>query len=304
MRIGVAATPSVALPTLDWLLHSQYDLVHVVSTPDQPVGRGRALISSPVSTWAKAHGVPLTTTREREVLEDCFRSVDIVLVIGFGVIFSEHILNAPKFGCINLHFSLLPQWRGAAPVQHALMQGQNALGVTVFKLETGVDTGPVFASNSLEVSSDATYGEVLEQMSELGVSAVKRALEKVVAGESPVPQSGDGISLAPKISRQDAKIDWTKSARDIHNKVRGLNPEPGAWTTWRDEPLQIRRTQVEKSASLLQVGEIALVNGVLLAGCGNNEVLQISTLIPSGRREMPAKDWANGARLQQGATFV
>lgn len=304
MRIGVAATPAVAIPTLESLLKSDHDLCQIISTPDQPAGRGKILTPSAVSEWAGKHDIPLVKTRDTEILHKVFSDVDLVVVIGFGVIFPPHVLSAPKYGCINLHFSLLPQWRGAAPLQRALINGESHLGVSVFQLDEGVDTGPVFSTKAIDVDEDATFGEVLELMARLGVDPISEAIAMIAEGRSPIEQSKNGMSIAPKIMRDETRMDWSKSAEKNHHLVRGLSPEPSVWTTWRNENIHIRRTSKTSETTGLKPGDVAIIDGALFAGCGGDSALEIRSVVPAGKREMSGKEWVNGARIASGDKFV
>ena len=304
MRIGVAATPAVAIPTLEWLLKSDHDLCQIISTPDQPAGRGKILTPSAVSEWAGKHDIPLVKTRDTEILYKQFSDVDLVIVIGFGVIFPPDVLSAPKYGCINLHFSLLPQWRGAAPLQRALINGESHVGVSVFQLDEGVDTGPVFSTEAIDVDEDATFGEVLELMARLGVDPISEALAMIAEEKSPIEQSKSGMSIAPKIMRDETRMDWSNSAEKNHHLVRGLSPEPSVWTTWRNENIQIRRTSKTSETTGLKPGQVSIIDGALFAGCGGDSALEIRSVVPAGKREMSGKEWANGARIASGDKFV
>ena len=304
MRIGVAATPAVAIPTLEWLLKSDHDLCQIISTPDQPAGRGKILTPSAVSEWAGKHDIPLVKTRDTEILYKQFSDVDLVIVIGFGVIFPPHVLSAPKYGCINLHFSLLPQWRGAAPLQRALINGESHVGVSVFQLDEGVDTGPVFSTKAIDVDEDAIFGEVLELMARLGVDPISEALAMIAEEKSPIEQSKSGMSIAPKIMRDETRMDWSNSAEKNHHLVRGLSPEPSVWTTWRNENIHIRRTSKTSETTGLKPGQVSIIDGALFAGCGGDSALEIRSVVPAGKREMSGKEWANGARIASGDKFV
>jgi len=304
VRIGVAATPAVAIPTLEWLLKSDHDLCQIISTPDQPAGRGKILTPSAVSEWAGKHDIPLVKTRDTEILYKQFSDVDLVIVIGFGVIFPPHVLSAPKYGCINLHFSLLPQWRGAAPLQRALINGESHVGVSVFQLDEGVDTGPVFSTKAIDVDEDAIFGEVLELMARLGVDPISEALAMIAEEKSPIEQSKSGMSIAPKIMRDETRMDWSNSAEKNHHLVRGLSPEPSVWTTWRNENIQIRRTSKTSETTGLKPGQVSIIDGALFAGCGGDSALEIRSVVPAGKREMSGKEWANGARIASGDKFV
>ena len=257
-----------------------------------------------MSEWAGKHDIPLVKTRDTEILYKQFSDVDLVIVIGFGVIFPPHVLSAPKYGCINLHFSLLPQWRGAAPLQRALINGESHVGVSVFQLDEGVDTGPVFSTKAIDVDEDAIFGEVLELMARLGVDPISEALAMIAEEKSPIEQSKSGMSIAPKIMRDETRMDWSNSAEKNHHLVRGLSPEPSVWTTWRNENIQIRRTSKTSETTGLKPGQVSIIDGALFAGCGGDSALEIRSVVPAGKREMSGKEWANGARIASGDKFV
>lgn len=304
MRIGVAATPSVALPTLDWLFSSAHELACVITQPDRRAGRGRLFRESPVGQWAREHGVPVLKPETSEDLLEKLDDLDLIITIGYGVILPEAVLSIPKFGFINLHFSSLPAWRGAAPVARAILNGDATTGVTVFKLDAGMDTGPIFVSREIAIGPQESAGELLQRMAEVGPAVVAEALEFIADGAVPTVQSADGVSYAAKIHKEDARIDWGKSAVVLDRQIRAFTPEPGAWTLWRGQPLGISKAQLANSEILLKPGEISLLAGSLLVGCGTNEVLIVEKLRPAGKREMAATQWFNGARALAGEIFL
>ena len=304
MRLGVAATPPVALPTLDWLLSSGHELARVITQPDRPAGRGRAMRESVVGQWATEHGVPVLKPGKPEDLLEKLGDLDLVITIGYGVILPETVLSIPKFGFINLHFSHLPAWRGAAPVAHAILNGDAITGVSVFKLDAGMDTGPIFVSREIAIGSQESAGELLQRMAEVGPEVVAEALELIAEGLVPTVQSADGVSYATKIHKEDARIDWTKSATVLDRQVRAFTPEPGAWTLWRGQPLQISKAHPAIPEAPLQAGEISLLAGSLFVGCAAGEALQVEKLRPAGKKEMAATQWFNGARVLAGELFV
>jgi len=304
VRVAVAATPSVALPTLDWLHTSEHELSLVITRPDRPAGRGRTLRDSVVAQWAQAHEVVVLKPEFSEELVQKLLNVDVVVTIGYGVILPIAVLSTPKFGFLNLHFSLLPSWRGAAPVQRAILHGDTTSGVTVFALDAGMDTGPIYVSQQMVIEPDENAAHLLERMAAIGPSVVSKALELVSQEFAPVPQGAEGVSYAPKITKDEAKIDWGVSATSIDRQVRAFTPEPGAWTIWRGEMLRISRTRTTTSELSLKPGEISTVHGRLLVGCGSNEVIQVMEMTPAGKRDMTAAEWVNGARLSAGERFV
>jgi len=298
MRIGVAATPDVAIPTLNWLHTSGYELVRVISQPDRPAGRGQSLRSSAVSQWAIDAGVELVRPRAIEDLNRAIEDLDLLVTIGYGRILPEQSLSLPTFGCINLHFSLLPQYRGAAPVQRALEAGEKQTGVTVFKLDPGMDTGPIYSSRVIDIDPAFRSSEVFSQLALIGVDVVKEAIELIATGIKPQEQTGKA-SLAGKISKEEAKIDWNLPANVTLNKIRGFYPAPIAWTVFRNQTLKISSAKIHNQSIELEPGEISLSNSIVLIGTSEG-VLEVGLVIPSGKKEMSATEWARGARFESG----
>jgi methionyl-tRNA formyltransferase len=301
MRIGVAATPEVAIPTLDWLLGSEHDLVLVITQPDKPAGRGRTMKQSIVADWAVARDIRVVKPISSEDLVGVVDDLDCVVTIGYGVLLPQHILDLPKNGFINLHFSLLPAYRGAAPVQRALQNGEEVTGISVFQLEKGMDTGPVYSKKSVAISPQWRSFELLQALAQEGPSAVGDALAMISAKQSPSAQEGLA-SLAPKISKQDALLNFHKESTTLVNAIRAFTYEPGAWCNWKDEPFKITNALVRGDHNLAP-GVIAVEGQEVMVGCGNNTTLELITVIPAGKKEMNAADWARGARLKGGENF-
>lgn len=205
MKIIVAATPDVAIPTLDWLLASEHQLVSVITQPDRPAGRGRSLKESVISEWARRHDVPCLKPESVAETASLLEGSDVLLTIGYGVLLPENLLSIPKHGCLNLHFSLLPRWRGAAPVQRAIEAGDSVSGVTVFQLDPGMDTGPIYSVKRFALDSDITSDELFTELGALGVEAVEDSLNAIKAGIRPEPQKNDGASRAMKISKKNVR---------------------------------------------------------------------------------------------------
>lgn len=304
MRVGVAATPWVALPTLDWLSSSEHELALVITQPDRPAGRGRSVRQSAVGEWAQAHNVPVVKPESSLDLLRELDGLDLVITIGYGVILPIAVLSIPKFGFINLHFSLLPAWRGAAPVPRAILNGDRTSGVSVFQLDAGMDTGPIYVSRQMAIDRNENAGQLLERMAAVGPEVISQTLELIAHQRVPVPQESDGASYAAKISREDSRIAWTQSALVVDRQVRAYTPEPGAWTLWRGEPLRISKANIATSGASLMPGEISKVDNLLLVGCGSKEVMEIVEVTPAGKRVMNATEWLNGARLSAGDFFV
>ncbi len=304
MQIAVAATPAVALPTLDWLLTSQHRLNHLITRPDRPAGRGKELRSSRVSQWGSAHSVPILKPAKIEMVADSLAEVDLLLTIGFGIILPESILSIPTHGAINLHFSLLPAWRGAAPVQRAIEHGDSEGGVSVFALDEGMDTGPIYIARRTQYSPSKSAGEILSELSILGALAVRDAIDLIASGAIPTPQPKTGASIARKISKIDARIDWSQPATHVARGIRAFTPEPGAWSIWRGNSIQFSKARFTEDAWALAPGEIALRAGRAIIGCGSGTSIEILEVTPAGKKKMDVRNWANGARIGMGERFV
>jgi methionyl-tRNA formyltransferase len=302
VQIAVAATPEVALPTLEALLKSEHDLVSVITQPDRPAGRGLSLKESPVAIWAKDRGISVSKPVDQAELKLAVTDIDLVITIGFGVIIKEEILDLPKHGFINLHFSLLPKWRGAAPVQRSIEAGDQITGVTVFKLDKGMDTGPIYRKKEIAMPHQATTESLLQDLAKIGAPVVLDAISAIEANEAPVIQSVEGASRAEKLSKDEGRIDWQDASLNIERKIRAFYPAPGAWTTFREEVLKIESADVsdEKTG---QPGEILLVGKELFVSTSEGS-LQILKVKPAGKASMDAISWINGARIEQHERFI
>ena len=296
MRLGVAATPEVALPTLNWIKTSGHTLVRVISQPDKPSGRGQEMNSLPVNQWAKLNSIELVNPTTVGDINRALLDLDLLITIGYGRILPRATLSIPKFGCINLHFSLLPKYRGAAPVQRAIQAGETESGVTVFALDPGMDTGPIYSSITVPIPPTMRSYELLEQLSVVGVEAVKDALIAIENGIAPVAQIGQA-SMAAKINREEAKLDWNSPAHTLINKIRAFYPQPQAWTNFRGQPLKISSATISESDLTLKPGELRVVGNQCLIGTGDSS-LALEKLTPSGKKEMSALDWSRGARFE------
>lgn len=303
MRVGVAATPGVAIPTMDWLRDSSHDLDLVITRPDKPAGRGRAMKESVVAQWASAHGVECVKPVASEDLFESLAFLDLVVTIGYGVILPIEILRTPRFGFINLHFSLLPAWRGAAPVQRSILDGDQVSGVTVFALDSGMDTGPIYVQREVPIHPYENAGELLTRMAVLGPEVISETLSMIESGNTPTAQSDNGVTYAKKISKEDARIVWNKDGVEIDRQIRAFTPEPGAWTLWRNSTLRIDRARLFRLDHDLAPGLIFVQDKSVIVGCAGGDGLIIEEVTPAGKKTMSAQSWANGARIAQGAHF-
>ena len=296
MRLAVAATPEVALPTLHWLQTSEHDLVRVISQPDKPSGRGQELHASSVSQWAIANSIDLVRPANIEEIESAIADVDLLITIGYGRILPSATISIPKFGCINLHFSLLPKYRGAAPVQRAIEAGETQSGVTVFALDPGMDTGPIYTSITTPIEPTMRSFELLDKLSHVGVDALKQALIEIEKGTTPTPQTGVS-SLAAKITRDEARLNWSSPADSLVNKIRAFYPQPQAWTVFRGQPLKITLARVSDVVPDLQPGELRIVGSDCVIGTLDTAIV-LERVTPAGKKEMSALDWSRGARFE------
>jgi methionyl-tRNA formyltransferase len=302
VQIAVAATPEVAIPTLELLLQSSHDLVCIITQPDRPSGRGLGLKETPVALWAKENGIKVYKPANQTELVSIVENVDLVLTIGYGVIIKEEILNLPRYGFINLHFSLLPKWRGAAPVQRAIEAGDLTTGVTVFKLDKGMDTGPIYLQKEMVMPPGANSASLLKDLSFLGSTIALDAIAAIETGEFPVEQPTSGSSRAGKLSKDEGRIDWKMSAAQIDQKIRAFYPAPGAWTTFRDEVIKIDSVLVSDMPNS-DPGEILVYEKDLFVSTTAGS-LQIISIKPAGKPVMTASAWLNGARITSQERFV
>lgn len=296
MRLAVAATPGVAIPTLEAILKSEHDLVAVITQPDRAAGRGKGLRESEVGEWAKARGLTLLKPLESKEMIGLAKTVDSVLTVGYGVLLPEELISIPKFGFLNLHFSLLPKWRGAAPVQRAIQAGDAVSGVTVFELDQGMDTGPIYVQRSFDIPDGFRSADLFESLGTLGASAVMETLSMIAGGAKPTPQNPNGSSKANKISKEEARIDWNRKSIDITRDIRAFFPAPMSWTHFRGEVIRIESAQ--NSETEIGPGVLKADEGRLLVGTGEGSV-EVLRIIPAGKKSLDASAWLNGARITE-----
>lgn len=302
MRVVVAATAEVAIPTLEWFKNSDHDLLRVVTTPDSRVGRGKLLAESAISRWADLNSIVKLKPNTKEEMHRAFENADLVIAIAYGRILTEDVLSIPKFGFVNLHFSLLPSYRGAAPVQRAIQNGETTSGITIFKIDANLDTGPIYFQEKYEILPNATTSDVLKDLSEIGAKAFPRVLADIEKGIPPVPQSSDSVSLAPKISKEEARVNWNTSAKIISNSVRAFSPAPGSWTTYQGVNLKIGEVGSTSTSISLKPGEIHIDGKKLFVGTLDIPI-ELLRVTPAGKKEMATADWLNGARITNGDLF-
>jgi methionyl-tRNA formyltransferase len=294
VRIAVAATPEVAIPTLEALRLSSHELAFVITRADAPAGRGRELQASPVAQWAQQNDVEVKKPDTAAEIGELVIGLDLVITIGYGFILPENILKIPKYGFINLHFSLLPRWRGAAPVQRAIEAGDNVTGITVFKLDKGMDTGPIYLSAEVPLTRDCNSAELFEILANMATKPVLESLQLIAAGQPPKVQIESGASRANKLSKEEGRIAWNTPAITIERKVNAFNPNPGAWSNFRGQNLKIDK--VRATEEVLPIGQMDLINKSVLVGTSTN-ALELVEVTPAGKARLSATAWANGARI-------
>ncbi|SNX95217.1 methionyl-tRNA formyltransferase [Geodermatophilus sabuli] len=304
LRLLFAGTPEVAVPSLDLLLDSGHEVAAVLTRPDARSGRGRRVGRSPVAERADAAGVPVLqprSPREPEFLAQLADlAVDCAPVVAYGALLPQAALDLPRHGWVNLHFSLLPAWRGAAPVQHAVMAGDEVTGASTFRLEAGMDTGPVYGVVTEPIGPRDTAGDLLDRLARSGARLLLATLDGIADGSLvPEPQPAEGVSLAPRIEPADARVDWALPAHVVDRRVRGVTPAPGAWTTWRGDRLRLGPVEPLPTSLGLAAGELSVGPTGVLVGTGRGAV-RLGDVQPAGKRVLPATDWARGARPAAG----
>ncbi len=306
MRVLFAGTPAAAVPSLRALAASDHEVVAVLTRPDAPAGRGRALQPSAVHVAADALG--LEVLAPARLRDEAFRArlaaldVDVAAVVAYGALVPPDLLSAVPHGWVNLHFSLLPAWRGAAPVQHAIIAGDEVTGATTFRLEAGLDTGPVFGLLTETVRPRDTAGDLLARLADAGAGLLARTLDGIADGTLvAVPQPTDGVSLAPKLTPDDAEVRWGHPAVAVDRRIRGCTPDPGAWTTLPDGS-RLVLGPVTVTDEALAPGLVAAGKRDVLVGTASTAV-RLGDVTATGKRTMPAADWARGARLAAGTVL-
>lgn len=297
------------MPSLEAVADSRHEVVGVITRPDARAGRGRRTLPSPVRQRADELGVPVMTptTIRDEAFLSALRDLapDACPVVAYGNLIPPAALDLPVHGWVNLHFSLLPAWRGAAPVQHALMAGDEVTGATTFRIERGLDTGPVFGMMTETIRPTDTAGDLLSRLSEAGAGLLVATLDGIETGDLVAePQAAEGVSLAPKLEVEDARVAWSQSAMTVDRRVRGCIPAPGAWTTFRGERLKIGPVSLGAPEGLtghdtVAPGALLVTKRDVVVGTGTGPV-RLGEVQPHGKKTMPASDWARGARIENG----
>ncbi len=296
-RVAFMGSPDFALPTLK-ALAQHYDVVGVVTQPDRASGRGRELKAPPVKTLALELGIPVMQPEKLRLPEDMEQlrawSPELIIVAAFGQILKKDVLELPRFGCINVHASLLPRWRGAAPINAAILHGDEETGVTIMQMDVGLDTGPMLSQRSIRLTREDTAGSVFEKLSILGADLLIETLPDYLSGKlTPTPQPEEGVTYAPMLKKEEGQLDFTYNVHELERRVRAFNPWPGAFMEFDGALLKIHRTRSE--AGDAQAGHRLIVQSQPAVGASGG-ILILEEVQPAGKRPMSGKSFLAGAR--------
>ena len=302
MKVVIASSSYVSKPLISLLSSSrEHELIGLITNPDKATGRGMNIVPNELASWGMSNGINVLKPEGRDNLKDLIKTLnpEIVITIAYWQIIPEDFLNLPKYGWINVHFSSLPRWRGAAPVQWAILSADKETGVTIFQLDKGMDTGPVYLSESVSIERDETTEMLLTRLSNIGADLAIQSLSKIQTGIKPVAQFNSGVTLAPKITKNDGKIDWHENTDEIFNRYRALAGNPGIWTLLGELRLKIDSLEISNRVEKISPAEVLISDEHLLVGA-NNGVIEIKTLTPAGRSQMSAAEFIRGLTNKSG----
>lgn len=302
MKVVVASSSPVAIPLISALnASSTHQLLGLLTNPDKATGRGMHVVANELATWAESLGLNVQKPENNDELKKVIENIkpEIVITIAYGRIIPLDLLELPKSGWINVHFSLLPRWRGAAPVQWAILTGDKQTGITVFKLDKGMDTGPVYLEQVTPINDNENSDELLKRLSQIGSDLVIKSLELISDGVIPKPQASNGITLAPKISKNDGKIDWQQSSNQVVNRFRALSSNPGVWSLLGELRIKIDALVASSFVDQIKPADI-VINGERLFVGVLDGVIEILILTPAGRSQMSAAEFIRGLPSKEG----
>lgn len=300
LNLVFCGTPQFAVPTLEKLVGAGFDVKLVLTQPDRPKGRGLDLVASPVKLAAMTLGLQTYQPEKIKTNEELRAKLDeiapdVIVVVGYGRIIPKWMLDLPKYGNINLHASLLPKYRGAAPIQWAIANGETVTGVTIMRIDEGLDTGDILLQRDLPIADDDTAVTLAPRLADVGSDLMVGTLRELEAGTIvPRPQNNTEATLAPILSKEDGRIDFNRSASDIYNRFRGFQPWPGAFTTFRGRGLNV--TAMRPASEKIVQGQLFVKESRLFAGCGNESAIELLEVQPEGKKRMAAKDFVHGYR--------
>ena len=298
----IASSSLVSKPLISLLSSSnEHELLGLITNPDKATGRGMNIVPNELAGWGMSNGINVLKPIGRDNLKDLIKTLnpEIVITIAYGQIIPEDLLNLPKYGWINVHFSSLPRWRGAAPVQWAILSSDTESGVTVFKLDKGMDTGPVYLTKTVSIDPNETTELLLTRLSNIGADLAIQSLAVIQSGTEPVAQLNSGVTLAPKITKNDGKINWHENTSEIFNRYRALAGNPGIWTLLGEVRLKIDSLDISNRTEKLSPSEVLISDEHLLVGA-NNGVIEIKTITPAGRSQMSAAEFIRGLPNRSG----
>lgn len=306
MLLVFCGTPRFAVPTLEKLVASGHSVPLVVTQPDRPRGRGMELVGSPVKEAAVRLGIAVVQPATIKNNAD-FRAQltalrpDAIIVVGYGRIIPQWMIDLPRFGNLNLHASLLPKYRGAAPIQWAIANGELVTGVTTMRIDAGLDTGAILLQLEMPISREDTAETLAPRLAAVGADLMVKTLRGLESGQvHPTPQNHSQATLAPILNKEDGRMDFARSARELFNRMRGFRPWPGAFTTFKTKTLQVHRAEPSQAAALLGPGTIAVESSHLRVGCGKGTALDLIEIKIEGKRSMTAQEFINGYRPKTG----
>ena len=302
MKVVVASSSPVAIPLISALnASSTHQLLSLLTNPDKATGRGMHVVANELATWTESLGINIQKPENNDELKKIIEYIkpEIVITIAYGRIIPLELLEIPKYGWINVHFSLLPRWRGAAPVQWAILNGDKQTGITVFKLDKGMDTGPVYLEQATPINDDENSDGLLKRLSQIGSDLAIKSLELISEGVTPKPQASIGITLAPKISKNHGKIDWTQSSDQVVNRFRALSSNPGVWSLLGELRIKIDALVASSLVDQIKPADI-VINGERLFVGVLDGVIEILILTPAGRSKMSAAEFIRGLPSREG----
>ena len=305
MKVLLASSSEVSIEVLNYLLsEKKVELKCVVTNPDKATGRGQEFIQNKVANWCDDKKVIVKKIENNsqfiEVVKDF--KIDLIITVAYGHILKDELLHLPQYGCINLHYSLLPKYRGAAPVQWAILNGEQTTGVTVFQLDSGMDTGSIYLQQELEIRPNEMTNDLIGRLNLVGVDLIGQSLDLIASGAKPVPQPMEGASTAPKFKKEDGALNWKLSAIDIYNRYRAIGENPGVYTYFGDNKVKINNMSI-LNTDLLTAGAFKLINGKLTVGTNTFDIL-IENLTPAGRKMMTGNDFINGLATKDSLNFA
>lgn len=301
-----------ALPSLDVLAESDYTITGVITQPDKPTGRGQQVQGPPVKARASELGLPVyqPTSLKTEEARELFGALapELIVVVAYGKILPAWLLHFPKYGCTNLHGSLLPKYRGAAPVHWSIANGETKTGICTMLLDEGLDTGAVYLSEETSIGPDEAAPSLYDRLAKIGAPLVRTTIDGIVAGTlTPTPQDNSQATFAPSLKKEDGFLDWSRPAAEIHNRVRAFNPWPGTVAKFRGQKCKITKTSVAASVESSHEGDpgtIVASKGRLIVRCGDGRLLEILSIQPESRKAVSGADFANGMRVQAAEKFL